>query len=89
MICGVAGIGTAFVLMLYSRDLKHTVQRKDNFIDQNAKTKSSADSGVKLLLSPPILMCLVFFTLLSLGSTGIASFLIVALGQHHGTAVGR
>ena len=32
-------------------------------------------------------MCLVFFTLLSLGSTGIASFLIVALGQHHGTTV--
>ena len=32
LICGVAGIGTAFVLMLYSRDLKHTVQRKDNVI---------------------------------------------------------
>ena len=87
LICGVAGVGTAFVLMLYSRDLKHTVQRKDNVIGQKTKTKSSADSGVKLLLSPPILMCLVFFTLLSLGSTGIASFLIVALGQHHGTAV--
>ena len=54
---------------------------------KTTKTKPSADSGVKLLLSPSILMCLVFFTLLSLGSTGIASFLIVALGQHHGTAV--
>ena len=32
-------------------------------------------------------MCLGFFALLSLGSTGIASFLIVALGQRHGIDV--
>jgi len=87
LICGLAGIGTALLLMVFSRDLKHSVSTNDSALNQKTQNELPDYSGIKLLLSPPILMCLAFFTLLSLGSTGIASFLIVALGQHHGTAV--
>ena len=87
LICGLAGIGTALLLMVFSRDLKHSISTNDSALNQKTQNELPDYSGIKLLLSPPILMCLAFFTLLSLGSTGIASFLIVALGQHHGTAV--
>lgn len=87
LICGLAGIGTALLLMVFSRDLKHSVSTNDSALNQKTQNELPGYSGIKLLLSAPILMCLAFFTLLSLGSTGIASFLIVALGQHHGTAV--
>ena len=87
LICGLAGIGTALLLMVFSRDLKHSISTNDSALNQKTQNELPGYSGIKLLLSAPILMCLAFFTLLSLGSTGIASFLIVALGQHHGTAV--
>ena len=83
--CGVAGIATAILLLVYSRHLKHNL----NNVKPKDKLGSEQHSGhgIKLLFSAPILMCLGFFALLSLGSTGIASFLIVALGQRHGTDV--
>ena len=83
--CGVAGIATAILLLVYSRHLKHdlnNVKPKDKL-----GREQHSGHGIKLLFSAPILMCLGFFALLSLGSTGIASFLIVALGQRHGTDV--
>jgi len=83
--CGVAGIATAILLLVFSRHLKHDL----NNVKPKDKLGSEQHSGhgIKLLFSAPILMCLGFFALLSLGSTGIASFLIVALGQRHGTDV--
>jgi MFS family permease len=86
-VCGAAGLATAALLVVYARHLKH-----DPVSAQISKTADTggdkaADHGLTLLLSPPILLCLGFFTLLSLGSTGITSFLIVALGQRHGTEV--
>jgi MFS family permease len=71
--------------LVYSRHLKHNL----NNVKPKDKLGSEQHSGhgIKLLFSAPILMCLGFFALLSLGSTGIASFLIVALGQRHGTDV--
>jgi len=83
--CGFAGIATATLLLVYSRHLKHSLNNAKP--KHKLRSEQHGDHGVKLLFSAPILMCLGFFALLSLGSTGIASFLIVALGQRHGTDV--
>jgi FSR family fosmidomycin resistance protein-like MFS transporter len=45
----------------------------------------AADTGWRLLLSPPILLNLGFFILISLMGSGLNTFLIVALGALHGT----
>jgi MFS transporter, FSR family, fosmidomycin resistance protein len=76
-LCGAAGIATAGLLVLYSRHFRD-VRKPDD-----AKA-GGAGEGVALLFSTPILICLLFFTLLSLGSTGLISFLIPALWEHHG-----
>ena len=55
LICGIAGIGTALLLMGYSRDLKHSASRSDNACNQKTQNESRGYSGVKLLLSPAIL----------------------------------
>ena len=85
--CGIAGLATAVLLIIFSRHLKHTPKIENKKINLESKKELHDGYGAKLLFSTPILMCLGFFALLSLGSTGIASFLIVALGQRHGIDV--
>jgi MFS transporter, FSR family, fosmidomycin resistance protein len=75
-LCGVAGMATAVLLVFYSRHFRDPPRRVDD--------KAGEENGVSLLFSRPILICLLFFTLLSLGSTGLISFLIPALWEHHG-----
>jgi FSR family fosmidomycin resistance protein-like MFS transporter len=77
-LCGFAGIVTAIVLIFYSRHFRDA--------PKNAGSKNAGNQaahGMALLLSRPILVCLLFFTLLSLGSTGLVSFLIPALWELH------
>jgi len=45
-----------------------------------------ADTGWRLLLSPPILLNLAFFVMISLMGSGLNTYLVVALGALHGTA---
>jgi len=47
--------------------------------------KDGALSGWQLLLSPPILLNLAFFTLISIMGGGLNTYLVVALGALHGT----
>jgi MFS family permease len=44
-----------------------------------------ADTGWRLLLSPPILLNLAFFVLISLMGSGLNTYLVVALGALHAT----
>jgi MFS family permease len=53
-------------------------------------TRQSADNstaGWQLLLSPPIVLNLVFFVLLAMISTGLYNYSVVALGALYGTSV--
>lgn len=77
-VCGFAGVVTAVVLIIYARHFRDAPK-----IGRDQKAAKQAVDGVALLLSPPILICLLFFTLLSLGSTGLVSFLIPALWELH------
>jgi FSR family fosmidomycin resistance protein-like MFS transporter len=46
----------------------------------------AADTGWRLLMSPPILLNLAFFTMISLMGSGLNTYLVVALGSLHGTS---
>ena len=81
-VCGGVGLIAAVFLVVYGRHLR------DAAATSSAGTDPRRDrNGVGLLFSPGILLCLLFFTLLAIGSSGIGSFLIVALGQLHGIGV--
>ena len=85
VVCGAAGIVTAAALIVFARSLGGASSPRE------ASPKKAADTGVvagtALLLSPPILMCLAFFTLLALGSGGINQFLVAVLHEGRGVAV--
>jgi MFS family permease len=57
--------------------------------ERPAKQRASgaADTSWRLLLSPPILISFLFFTLLSFSSFGFMNFSVVALGALHATPV--
>lgn len=48
---------------------------------------AAADTGWRLLLSTPILIQFLFFTLIAFGNYGLMNFAVVALGALHGTPV--
>jgi len=50
------------------------------------KDAPAPDDSWRLLLSPPILVSLVFFMLLAFGNFGLQNFLVVAIGALHGTS---
>ena len=82
--CGAAGMIAALGLVVFGRSLKH-----EPGSDRRRKPGAKADGpvGVSVLLSPPILMCLLFFTLLALSQGGINQFLVVTLNALYGTPV--
>jgi MFS family permease len=50
-----------------------------------AREGAAVDTGWRLLLSTPILINFLFFTLLAFGNYGLMNFAVVALGALHGT----
>lgn len=83
--CGAAGILAALGLVVFGRSLKH-VPGSDKRRRPGAKADATVTSA-SVLLSPPILMCLLFFTLLALSQGGINQFLIVTLNALYDTPV--
>lgn len=84
-VCGAAGIAAALGLLVFGRSLKH-----EPGADRRRKPGAQAAAGptpASVLLSPPILMCLVFFTLLALSQGGINQFLVATLNALYGTPV--
>lgn len=52
---------------------------------QDSAPGNGVEDGIRLLLSLPILMCLLFFIMLTLGFTGIRTFFVVTSGILYGT----
>jgi MFS transporter, FSR family, fosmidomycin resistance protein len=72
--------GFGFALYLWSQS--HVLERAMAFTadaDDNARNEGLSD-GMKLLFSFPIMMCLLFFVLLTLGFTGIKLYFVTAVG---------
>jgi len=71
-------LGTRMSLLVEERQAKPDERKA------NAPGHGVAD-GIRLLLSLPILMCLLFFIMLTLGFTGVRTFFVAASGLLHET----
>lgn len=76
-------LGFAFALFLWTQ--QGLLERTMAFRSKQAEGKDKPDEsglsdGMKLLLSFPVLMCLLFFILLTLGFTGIKLYFVTAVG---------
>ena len=81
IVSGLAGLAAAAVLVLYAKTLKH---------EPKPATGADAPAGrgnLSLLMSPPILICLAFFALLSLSSGGITGFFVSTMHKLRGLDV--
>ncbi len=81
---GAAALGTAVAAVLFvirEPAIEHAAKPRGT-----AKTgDGSDDNSWRLLLSPPILMSLLFFFMLATASFGLQNFIVVALGALHQT----
>jgi MFS transporter, FSR family, fosmidomycin resistance protein len=77
---GILGFAGAAILLVQRAALGDGAQ---SIAMRRADAKN--DAGWKLLLSPPILRNMMFFVMLSIVSTGLASFTIVGLGALYDT----
>jgi MFS family permease len=70
------------ITLLFQRD----VAAGPSAVKPQEKKDDAQDNSWRLLLSPPILMSLLFFMLLAFGNFGLQTFLVVAVGALHGTS---
>ena len=80
--------GFAFALFLWTQ--QGVLERTMAFRSKQAEGAGKPDErglsdGMKLLLSFPVLMCLLFFVLLTLGFTGIKLYFVTAMGLLYDT----
>jgi predicted MFS family arabinose efflux permease len=76
-----AVLGTVVAAALLLQQDARTSERPAGKVHDAAK----ADTGWRLLLSTPIVINFLFFTLLAFGNYGLMNFAVVALGALHGT----
>jgi MFS family permease len=79
---GAAMLGVAVALLLL------LLMQRDGAPERaagKAREGAAADTGWRLLLSTPILIHFLFFTLLAFGNYGLMNFAVVALGALHDT----
>ncbi len=85
IIVGLAGLAAA-ALILSARDhLNRSIAPREEA--SHIPAASTGLSGIGLLLSLPVLMCFLFFMLLSMGQGGLHSFLIAALVEDRGATL--
>ena len=83
-VCAAAlGFIAALILALQPEPPIHRVVQVSK--PRSDKTASAPADGWRLLLSPPILLNLVFFVVLSMVGGGLNQYLVVGLGALHGT----
>ena len=81
LLIGIVGLIATLSLVSQAATLQGNVTEK-RLADPAGK---SAGGGLKLLFSLPVLMCALYFVLHQMGSGGVRSFLVAALGDMHGT----
>ena len=85
IIVGVVGFIFSLVVWAMHGSLSEEVSASDKAAaaksDHNAH---SVSEGLRLLVSYPIMMCMLFYVMLTIGFTGVRSFIVVALNQLYG-----
>jgi len=86
IVSGLTGVAMAFVYLVNGRDLRD--ERESGHVELRADgRKPSLLSGLSLLLSGPMIMCFLFFFMISVAHIGFDSFLPAALYEHYGTTL--
>src|SRR5712692_2075487 len=88
---GAAALGLVAALILILQGEPPAERRPHPAKPHDSEPASGPTDGWQLLLSPPILLNLVFFIVLAMGGSGLNNFLVVGLGALYGTppAVGN
>ncbi len=87
VIVGSAGLVVA-ALILANRALLHDDDDPPDAPRPAARAERGAPGGIRLLMTLPILTCFLFFVLLSTSLSGLGTFLVAALVNHHGITLG-
>jgi len=84
---GIIGLAMGALLILFGHILEmERAAPVDGRTGAPANPKVlSAREGVRLLLSPPVMLCFVFFMMIAMSSGGLNSFAVAALIEVHGT----
>jgi MFS family permease len=86
IVSGLAGIVMGVLYLANGRDLKD--ERESGHVELRADgRKPPLLAGLSLLMSGPMVMCFLFFFMISVAHIGFDSFLPAALYEHHGTSL--
>ena len=84
MIVGTIGCLFGLIVWCFYSSLSEEISQKCNSKIKSGEANKGVGDGIKLLFSFPIMMCFAFFIMLTIGFTGIRSFMVVALNQLYG-----
>ena len=84
MIVGTIGCLFGLIVWCFYSSLSEEIREKPESKNETNKANKGLGDGIKLLFSFPIMMCFAFFIMLTIGFTGIRSFMVVALNQLYG-----
>lgn len=85
LLIGIAGLLAVLALVLNAGLLDEDEAARRPPAGNEAPRGPGAAEGFRLLLSLPVLMCFLYFAFHQMGSGGLRSFLVAALGDLHGT----
>ena len=86
IVSGLAGILMGLLYVVNGRDLKD--EREAGHVEAHKDGKKPTMlAGLSLLMSGPMVMCFLFFFMISVAHIGFDSFLPAALYEHHGTSL--
>lgn len=84
IIVGLTGFCFSLLVWILIGSMNEEISDKDRAAKKSAHDGQSLKQGLRLLISYPIMMCMMFFVMLTIGFTGIRSFIVVALNQLYG-----
>lgn len=84
MVVGMVGFVFSLVVWAMSGSLREEVADRAEAARESNHDSHSVRQGLSLFLSFPIMMCMLFYVMLTVGFTGIRSFMVVALNQLYG-----
>ena len=82
IVVGLAGLAAAALILASRGHLNRSIAPREEAARRPAG--GSGQSGIGLLMSLPVLMCFLFFVLLSMGLGGLSSFLVSVLVEDRG-----
>ena len=84
IVVGMVGFLFSIVVWAMSGSLREEAPHRNKSANKSNQDGNSLKEGFTLFLTFPIMMCMLFYVMLTIGFTGIRSFIVVALNQLYG-----